>query len=133
MQNVRYLFNLLNHDIKSLADAKYQKDVWIDQEGNNIDSYDESTMYFMNKCEEIFSEPFQFEGVNEEILASLKKLYMEIKRFDDEVMSEKPENKDYEILGDQRWNAIQKLASETYFFILNNLKERNYEPEDSKV
>lgn len=127
VHKVRVLYHFLDHMLKPLGDPEYQKRVWIDHKGPEVDDYDDATMYFMEKCEDIFSRPNDFEGLNYEVQKSLKVLYDRIREFDDEVADNIPEGKEYEIINTCEWQEIQILASATYREIINNLKERNYE------
>lgn len=121
------LFDFLKNMLKPLGDPEYQQRVWIEQRGPEVDDYDDATMYFMDKCEEIFGKPNGFEGVDIAIKNYLKILYDRVCKFDKEIANNIPEGREEEIINHPEWRKIQKIANETYEIIMKNLKERNYE------
>lgn len=127
MPTVRVFFDFLKYMLKPLGDAEYQQRVWIEHRGPEVDDYDDATMYFIERVEEILSRPNDFEGVNDIVLNYLKILYERVYKFDEEVANNIPEGSIDKIVNHPEWLEIQKLANETYKNIINSLEERNYE------
>lgn len=123
------LHNFLEHTISHLGDPAYQDRVWIKHEGKEVDDYDEATMRFMERCEDMFAHPNSYEGMDSVIQVSLRKLYDKICDFDDTIANQFPEGKEYEMINTLEWREIQSLASHSHKIIRNNLKERNYDCE----
>lgn len=128
MFSIDTLLDFLKFRIQPLSDPVYQKRVWIKQEGKEVEDYDEASSRFLEESEKIFAHPTQYEGVDENILQALQKLYEKVSVFDDNVATEFASGQDEDLIVTPEWQEIQQLALETYEIIMRNLKERNYDP-----
>lgn len=100
----------LTRSIRDIADAEYQERVWVRHEGNLIDSFEDSTTEFLDRCE-IILEDYRNYGLDEEKFKMLKKMYDEIF---DYFFSEESNKKDEEILKDPHWHQIRDFAKKVY-------------------
>ncbi len=123
--NVLYVF--LEQTLKPFSDSDYQKRIWIEQQGPEVSDYDEATMHFMERCDDMFNRPYDFEGLDEPIQKALKDFYNEVCEFDFKIASQFPEGQDEQVLNEPKWIEIQKKAEQTYKFIISRLKEKKYE------
>jgi len=126
MYSLITLCKFLKYTLNPLGDAAYQERVWIRHEGKEVDDYDEATMHFMDRCEEMLAHPNSYEGMNAEIQEILQELYDKVCKFDIEIAIKYPENEDHKVISTPEWHEIQSLASNAYKKITNSLKERNY-------
>lgn len=127
LQNIRAFYQFLDQMLKPLGDPDYQERVWVKGEGPEVDDYDEAVMYFIERCEEIFDDSNRYEGVDDVIQESLKKLHNRICQFNTNVASETQQGRDDKIIAHPEWIEIQKMADQTYKIIISRLKEKNYE------
>jgi len=96
--------------IKSLADAEYQKRVWLLQEGTEVDSYEESLEIFFGVYELLY-ESSEMEKLSAPLRKELHELYALVDAFDDSVSQESEENLE-KILEHPKWKEIQKKSEE---------------------
>ena len=127
LHNIRAFYQFLEQMLKPLGDPAYQQRIWVENEGPEVDDYDEAVMYFLEGCKEIFNDSNCYEGVDDMIQETLKKIYDRIRQFNSQVACEIEYGRDDEIIAHPEWIEIQKMAAQSYQIIINRLKEKNYE------
>ena len=108
-----FLKDILINSIRALKDEDYQKRIWFRFEGPEVDSYLDTIIHFIDRCEALFEEPNCINDLGNENYAFLKKLYDLVlehlhateNRINVEQLQEN------ELLDDPKWHEIQILAS----------------------
>lgn len=130
LYNIRAFYQFLEEMLKPIGDSEYQQRVWVRHEGLEVDAYDHTPMYFLERCEEIFEYPDRYEGMDDVIQENLKGLHDRICQFNRTVACNIPEEREDLIIAHPEWIEIQKLAKQTYQTIIIRLKEKNYGDEN---
>lgn len=126
---VGYLQDILINSIKALKDEEYQKRVWFRLEGPEVDSYIDTTVHLIDRCQALFKDPNCVEDLGNENYALLKKLYdlvSEHVRVTEERIDVE-ELQEHELLDDPKWHDIQTLASKLDSKLKNYIKEQSHE------
>jgi hypothetical protein len=122
LHNINAFYQFLDQMLKPIGDPEYQQRVWVKHEGSEVDGYDFTPMYFLERCDEIFKDSNRYEGVDSVIQEALKKLYDRIRQFNRAVACNIPEEREDQIIAHPEWIEIQKLAKQTYQTIINRLE-----------
>ncbi|MCI0382147.1 MAG: hypothetical protein L0207_03735 [Chlamydiae bacterium] len=105
-------FEILMDTIKSISDEEYQQRIWVRHENLQIvDSYDDTTMYFLGDAEAILNatDAGRVEMTDRQYQL-LKELYEKVDKYD---MQTKP-NDDKRIVNDPDWHKIREFAKKVY-------------------
>lgn len=124
-----YLNDILINSIRALKDEDYQRRVWFRLEGPEVDSYIDSTVHLIGRCESLFSDLESVKDLGSENYTLLKKLYdLVVAHVDStEARINVEELQEKELLDDPKWQDIQALANELDFKLKDYLKRENNE------
>jgi len=112
--SIDFLRSLVIYGIGGLSDPFYQKRIWVEGKGPEVDSYDDAITYFSDMCELIFEAPSDYEGINGENLELLKTLYQMVMDYDRNLhVARTPEDVSC-ILEDPKWHKIQVFARDVF-------------------
>lgn len=100
------LFDLFLSVVKGIADKNYQRRVWIEAQGSEIDDFDETSIFFFNTCDSILKH-------GKELKIDRTKLEM-LKRFHDEFEKFSHENDCWPpfFIDTPEWTRITEMAQE---------------------
>ena len=105
---------MIVHGIRSLSDPLYQKRIWVEGKGPEVDSYDDTITYFSDMCELIFEAPLDYEGIDVENLKLLKRLYLMVMDYDSNLDNGRAPQEVNCILEDPKWHQIQEFAGDVF-------------------
>lgn len=132
MKNKRifgFLNDILINAIHALKDEDYQRRVWFRFEGPEVDSYIDTTVYLIGRCESLFRDTNCIKDLGSENYALIKKLYDLVLEHVDttEARINVEDLNEQELLDDPKWHDIQALANELDIKLKDYLKRENYE------
>jgi hypothetical protein len=126
---IGYLKDILVNSIRALKDEDYQKRIWFRMEGPEVDSYFDTTVHLIDRCQVLFKDPSCAEDLGNENYILLKRLHdlvLEHVHATEERINVE-ELQERELLDDPKWHAIQTLAIELETKLKNFIKEQENE------
>lgn len=124
-----YIEDIQLNAIQALKDEEYQRRVWFRAEGPEVDSYIDTTIHLIEKCETIFEKANCSEYLGEKNYVLLKKLYDLILEHVDSTQAKMDADQlqEHELLDDPRWHDIQMLAGEVDLILTDYIERQKYE------
>ena len=113
---IGYLKDMLINSLQAIKDEEYQRRVWFHQDGPEVDSYIDSTSYFLESCEFIFKLPDVIENLGGQNYQLLKQLYDLVSVHVDRIEQKRDpyQLEEEELLNDPKWQDIQSIAEKVY-------------------